>query len=301
MYLSGAKDVLTGHPLLKYDITHVLTVSAVAVPLERRLPNIDYHFIFAMDLPNQDLLGGGQLLEGIGYITRAVQSGGNVLVHCEIGVSRSATVVAAYVMQKLRYSARKAVEFVKISRPLICPNEGFFTQLQIFEAMHYKADESALSECRMYKDWCVSSGNVPNNGSEDQATTFIREINPEDWSKERGNKYRCGKCRHVLFFGEHVMKHKRLDGEICEFGYLIEPMKWMNVSDYEGKICCPKCEAKLGNYSWGGRQCQGEAGSPCMQHVSPWVHLHRAKVDEVSTQSPIERFQRQQVPAVVIS
>ncbi|VDP43327.1 unnamed protein product [Heligmosomoides polygyrus] len=101
--------------------------------------------------------------------------------------------------------------------------------------MHYKADESALSECRMYKDWCVSSGNVPNNGSEDQATTFIREINPEDWSKERGNKYRCGKCRHVLFFGEHVMKHKRLDGEICEFGYLIEPMKWMNVSDYEGK------------------------------------------------------------------
>ncbi|VDO19440.1 unnamed protein product [Heligmosomoides polygyrus] len=146
------------------QITHVLTVSAVAVPLERRLPNIDYHFIFAMDLPNQDLLGGGQLLEGIGYITRAVQSGGNVLVHCEIGVSRSATVVAAYVMQKLRYSARKAVEFVKISRPLICPNEGFFTQLQIFEAMHYKADESALSECRMYKDWCVSSGNVPNNG-----------------------------------------------------------------------------------------------------------------------------------------
>lgn len=59
----------------------MLTVSAVAVPLERRLPNIDYHFIFAMDLPNQDLLGGGQLLEGIGYITRAVQSGGNVLVH----------------------------------------------------------------------------------------------------------------------------------------------------------------------------------------------------------------------------
>ncbi|VDL74874.1 unnamed protein product [Nippostrongylus brasiliensis] len=266
LYLSGAKDVLSGYPLRKLEITNVLTISAVAVPVEKRLPDIDYHFIFAMDLPNQDLLGGGQIAEGIAYITRAVQSGGNVLVHCEVGVSRSATIVAAYVMQQMRFSARKAVEFVKIARPLVCPNEGFFTQLQIFEALHYKIDELSLSSNRNYKEWCASSGNVPNNGSEENASTFVRDFRAEEWSKECGNKYRCGKCRHVLFFGEHLTRHKRADGEMCEFGYLIEPMKWMDVSDYEGKVCCPKCETKLGNYSWGGRQCQGEAGSRCMQH-----------------------------------
>uniref|UniRef100_A0A7I4YMR7 protein-tyrosine-phosphatase n=1 Tax=Haemonchus contortus TaxID=6289 RepID=A0A7I4YMR7_HAECO len=303
VYISGARDVLAGHPLLKHDITHVLTISAVAVPVDRRLPKIDYHFIFAMDLSNQDLLGGGQMAEGIAYITKAVQSGGNVLVHCEVGVSRSATIVAAYVMQKLKYSAEKAVEFIKIARPLVCPNQGFFTQLQIFESLHYQIDEASLAGSRMYKNWCISSGNAPHNGSEPQANTFIKDLKADDCSKERGNKYRCGKCRHILFFGEHLTKHKRIDGEVCEFGYLIEPMKWMNVSEYEGKICCPKCDAKLGNYSWGGRQCQGDPGARCMQHVTPWVHLHRAKVDEVSTQSPIERLQppRQQIPAVIIS
>ncbi|XGW27312.1 hypothetical protein V3C99_007708 [Haemonchus contortus] len=303
VYISGARDVLAGHPLLKHDITHVLTISAVAVPVDRRLPKIDYHFIFAMDLSNQDLLGGGQMAEGIAYITKAVQSGGNVLVHCEVGVSRSATIVAAYVMQKLKYSAEKAVEFIKIARPLVCPNQGFFTQLQIFESLHYQIDEASLAGSRMYKNWCISSGNASHNGSEPQANTFIKDLKADDCSKERGNKYRCGKCRHILFFGEHLTKHKRIDGEVCEFGYLIEPMKWMNVSEYEGKICCPKCDSKLGNYSWGGRQCQGGPGARCMQHVTPWVHLHRAKVDEVSTQSPIERLQtpRQQIPAVIIS
>ncbi|KAK5986846.1 Dual specificity protein phosphatase 12 [Trichostrongylus colubriformis] len=303
VFMSGARDVLAGYPLQKNDITHVLTISAVAVPMEQRLPKIDYHFLFAMDMPSQDLLGGGQIAEGIAYITRAVQSGGNVLVHCEVGVSRSATIVAAYVMQKLKYSAEKAVEFIKKSRPSVCPNQGFFTQLQIFESLHYQIDDASLCGSRMYKNWCVSSGNVPNNGAEPQASAYIREVNSDDCSKERGNKYRCGKCRHTLFFGEHLMKHKRIDGEVCKFGYLIEPMKWMNVSEYEGKICCPKCDSKLGNYTWGGRQCQGDPGAKCMQHVSPWVHLHRAKVDEVTSQSPIERLQspHQHIPAVIIS
>ncbi|KAK6051609.1 dual specificity phosphatase, catalytic domain protein [Cooperia oncophora] len=223
VYISGAREVLAGHPLLKHDITHVLTISAVAVPIERRLPKIDYHFLFAMDLPNQDLLGGGQIAEGIAYITRAVQSGGNV------GVSRSATIVAAYVMQKLRYSPEKAVEYIKIARPLVCPNEGFFTQLQIFESLHYQIDEASLSTSRMYKNWCASSGNVPHNGAEPQATTFTREVKPDDCSKERGNKYRRGLVTVRSLTLIYLL-------QVCEFGYLIEPMKWMNVSEYEGKV-----------------------------------------------------------------
>ncbi|VDN24024.1 unnamed protein product [Cylicostephanus goldi] len=122
--------------------------------------------------------------------------------------------------------------------------------------------------------------------------------------KTRGSKFRCGKCRHVLFFGEHLVTHKRCDGKNCEFGYLIEPMKWMDVSEYEGKVNCPSCKIKLGNYSWGGRQCHGEPGAKCVQHVTPWVHLHRDKIDEVTIQSPIERVVHappRQIPAVIIS
>uniref|UniRef100_A0A0K0DPT4 Tyrosine-protein phosphatase domain-containing protein n=1 Tax=Angiostrongylus cantonensis TaxID=6313 RepID=A0A0K0DPT4_ANGCA len=81
VYISGAGDVLAGDGLLKYGITHVLTVSAIAVPINRRVPSIKYHFIFIMDLPNQDILGGGQLAESVAYISDTLSSGGSVLVH----------------------------------------------------------------------------------------------------------------------------------------------------------------------------------------------------------------------------
>ncbi|ETN80625.1 dual specificity phosphatase, catalytic domain protein [Necator americanus] len=311
VYLSGAKDVLTGYTeLRKLEITHILTVSAVAIPVDKRIPNIEYHFILAMDLPNQDLLGTGLLADGLAFMKNAVQSGGNVLVHCEVGVSRSVTVVAAYIMQKYKFSPEKALEFIKKSRPIAFPNEGFYAQLQIFEKLDYNLDDAALSASRAYKDWCVASGNVPNKGSDERATTFIRNVENSGTSGNRGSKFRCGRCRHVLFYGEHLTRHKRCDGEvnvvsealICKFGYLIEPMKWMDVSEFEGKISCPSCYSKLGNYSWGGRHCQGEPGARCAEHVTPWVHLHRAKVDEVSSESAIERLHKPpQIPAVIIS
>ncbi|EYB98809.1 hypothetical protein Y032_0128g1454 [Ancylostoma ceylanicum] len=303
VFISGAGDVLVGgSQLRKLEITHVLTVSAVAIPMDKRLPNIEYHFLFAMDLPNQDLLGTGLLAQGLAFITNAVQSGGNILVHCEVGASRSVTMVAAYIMQKFKFPADKAVEFIKKSRPIAFPNEGFFAQLQIFEKLGYKLDEATLSRSRDYKDWCIASGNVPNHGSDERAATFVRDVDAHNNDSDRGSKFRCGKCRHVLFFGEHLTRHKRCDGERCGFGYLIEPMKWMDVTEYEGKINCPSCDSKLGNYSWGGRQCQGEPGARCSEHVTPWVHLHRAKVDEVSSRSTIEpHAPPSQIPSVIIS
>ncbi|KIH55381.1 dual specificity phosphatase, catalytic domain protein [Ancylostoma duodenale] len=283
VFISGAGDVLLGgSQLRKLEITHVLTVSAVAIPMDKRLPNIEYHFLFAMDLPNQDLL---------------------------VGASRSVTMVAAYIMQKFKFPADKAVEFIKKSRPIAFPNEGFFTQLQIFEKLGYKLDEATLSRSRDYKDWCIASGNVPNHGSDERAATFVRDVDVHNNDSARGSKFRCGKCRHVLFFGEHLTRHKRCDGERCGFGYLIEPMKWMDVTEYEGKINCPSCDSKLGNYSWGGRQCQGEPGARCNEHgasssyiVTPWVHLHRAKVDEVSSRTAIEPHAPPPgIPSVIIS
>ncbi|VDM85139.1 unnamed protein product [Strongylus vulgaris] len=120
--------------------------------MDKRLPNIEYHFLFAMDLPNQDLLGTGLLAQGLAVISNAIQSGGNVLVHCEVGVSRSVTVVAAYVMQKYKFSPEKALEFIKKSRPIAYPNEGFYAQLQIYEKLDYKLDDATLSTSRDYRE-----------------------------------------------------------------------------------------------------------------------------------------------------
>ncbi|CAK67283.1 unnamed protein product (macronuclear) [Paramecium tetraurelia] len=57
----------------------------------------------------------------------------NVLVHCYVGVSRSATLVIAYLMQIYNYSLQAALTFLISRRPQINPNPGFMQQLQQFD------------------------------------------------------------------------------------------------------------------------------------------------------------------------
>lgn len=52
-----------------------------------------------------------------------------VLVHCRMGVSRSATAVIAYLMKRFDWSVDKAHQYVKLRRTQICPNRGFIRQL----------------------------------------------------------------------------------------------------------------------------------------------------------------------------
>ena len=55
---------------------------------------------------------------------------GNILVHCNKGVSRSATFVIAYLMKKNDLTVDKALEYVKSKREIVSPNEAFIGQLR---------------------------------------------------------------------------------------------------------------------------------------------------------------------------
>ncbi|XP_060043280.1 dual specificity protein phosphatase 2 [Erinaceus europaeus] len=71
--------------------------------------------------------------EAIGFIDTVKHSGGRVLVHCQAGISRSATICLAYLIQSHRVRLDEAFDFVKQRRGVISPNFSFMGQLLQFE------------------------------------------------------------------------------------------------------------------------------------------------------------------------
>ncbi|OUM69247.1 hypothetical protein PIROE2DRAFT_27353, partial [Piromyces sp. E2] len=55
----------------------------------------------------------------------------NILVHCQLGISRSATIVSAYLLYK--YYEYDVLKYLQRKRPTIKPNEGFQRQLQLWQ------------------------------------------------------------------------------------------------------------------------------------------------------------------------
>ncbi|ODQ83169.1 hypothetical protein BABINDRAFT_19488, partial [Babjeviella inositovora NRRL Y-12698] len=52
-----------------------------------------------------------------------------VLIHCQCGVSRSASLIVAYLMYDLKIGVNEGYNMLKVSAPLIAPNMGLIFQL----------------------------------------------------------------------------------------------------------------------------------------------------------------------------
>lgn len=68
---------------------------------------------------------------------REAPRGENVLIHCLAGISRSATLVIAYLMQAYQFGWHKAAIYLRSCRDVIDPNPGFRKQLQNFQEELY--------------------------------------------------------------------------------------------------------------------------------------------------------------------
>ncbi|XP_059150394.1 uncharacterized protein LOC131937195 isoform X3 [Physella acuta] len=90
------------------------------------------------------------------FITKARTHNAKVLVHCKMGVSRSASTVMAYLMKEKRWSVEQAFDFVKKQRGCVQPNNGFMEQLRMYEGIltasnqrdifRTKSDQNLLEE-----------------------------------------------------------------------------------------------------------------------------------------------------------
>ncbi|KAG6379460.1 protein-tyrosine phosphatase-like protein [Boletus reticuloceps] len=128
----GSMSATMDHELLKrHHITHVVQViDGPWIPISEKdgflCLRIDIH-----DKPSADLKPH---LEGAcQYIATALASGGNVLVHCQQGISRSPAIVIAYLIYNLGLSYDHAHALVKRHRPCVNPNPGFVAALRAWE------------------------------------------------------------------------------------------------------------------------------------------------------------------------
>ncbi|KAG9349471.1 hypothetical protein JZ751_027916 [Albula glossodonta] len=87
-----------------------------------------YKTLNILDLP--DTIITSYFEECSQFIDQAKAEKGVVLIHCNAGVSRSASVVIGYLMSRDRLSFVEAFASVKRARPAICPNPGFLEQLK---------------------------------------------------------------------------------------------------------------------------------------------------------------------------
>lgn len=69
------------------------------------------------------------------YISRAKMEGSKVLVHCKMGISRSASVVIAYAMKAYNWDFSQAIKHVKEKRNCIKPNKSFVAQLETYQGI----------------------------------------------------------------------------------------------------------------------------------------------------------------------
>lgn len=69
------------------------------------------------------------------YINKAKNEGSKVLVHCKMGISRSASVVIAYAMKAFNWNFEKALKHVRAKRSCIKPNNNFLNQLETYQGI----------------------------------------------------------------------------------------------------------------------------------------------------------------------
>ncbi|XP_038058782.1 protein phosphatase Slingshot homolog 2-like, partial [Patiria miniata] len=106
----------------------------VTMEIDNFYPNrFIYHNVRLYDIESSELLKYWD--ETYKFLSKAKEKGSKALVHCKMGISRSAATVIAYAMKEYNWPLEKARSFVARKRKCVNPNTGFLQQLQVYEGM----------------------------------------------------------------------------------------------------------------------------------------------------------------------
>ena len=135
--------------LINHGITHIVCVhnDKELRFVGPKFEDFNYFCVQLQDHPSENILS--KFHQVISFLNNSIENGGTVLVHGNAGLSRSATLVIAYVMKNFNMSYMEGMNLVRSKRFCISPNIGFIHQLKEFEPM-----------C---KAGCINDHNLVNN------------------------------------------------------------------------------------------------------------------------------------------
>ncbi|KAG7481785.1 dual specificity protein phosphatase 22-A-like [Solea senegalensis] len=175
LYLGNIRDAENRGSLSKNGITHILSVYNNARPV---FEDMTYLCIHAADASSQNL--SQHFKECISFIHECRLNGGSCLVHCLAGVSRSTTMVVAYLMTVTPYSWEECLSAIKAVRSFVGPNDGFQQQLQEFQ-------ETQVSE---YRAWLRSTFRPGPFHDAEQVAALLTQYTEQQTSQRRGAEQR---------------------------------------------------------------------------------------------------------------
>lgn len=158
LFLGDYSSASKRDALKERKVTHIINCARIA---RKWFPeDFTYHHLEIDDHPMEDILT--HLDRCCAIINEARQGGGAVLVHCMAGISRSASVVVAYLVKFEKMPLPEALRHAKEIRTVVNPNPGFMQQLEWYEGMGCElrgtrstAAHSAYRQWKRQKEGCL--------------------------------------------------------------------------------------------------------------------------------------------------
>ncbi|XP_029431829.1 LOW QUALITY PROTEIN: protein phosphatase Slingshot homolog 3 [Rhinatrema bivittatum] len=189
LYLGSEWNASNLEELQRNGVGHILNVTR---EIDNFFPeSLKYLNIRVYDEEQTDLLQHWK--ETYRFISSARKLNSKVLVHCKMGVSRSASTVIAYAMKEYSWTLEEAVRHVKEKRPIVQPNPGFMRQLLTYQGIldASKQRHSHLWERKDDYNPLESPGDVAErvinqleDGFQTGETTWYDQPSPEEEEEE---------------------------------------------------------------------------------------------------------------------
>lgn len=236
LYLGDIFTIRNRDEFAKLGITHIITIDLEALRINDSAVRQKQLFINAMDHTRQDILS--HFNRASEFIETALSELENkVYVHCVAGISRSASIVIAFVMKSRKITFMEAFNLVHEKRQVVKPNEGFIQQLVLYHEMKYSIDitnrkyrkivfESMELEFKRLSARAITHSSSIWHYVKQQSTVqvgrslvldifrtyynklHLSEVSGYPMLYNPDNAFRCNKCHVILFYPISVIVSK---------------------------------------------------------------------------------------------